>query len=318
MNNAIKVFSVTRAELAALEYDIQICALGYEMRATAVAKASNSSMRSRIAFGFNHNQLLSYADNLAWFNSNRFEIKTDLLADEFGKSFSESLDIRLGELDNLGRTLRICVDISCLDRRRLAEIVHYFRSSLSCPAQIDFWYCIAEFQSPHMVLGRNEIAGPVHRRFAGRFTEPGRPLALIAGLGYEVGRVMGAAEYLQASKVIALIPESPIVEYEEEVLRANKTMLDELQPRQVVKYSVDDPVRTIALLDATLRGLSLDYNVVMLPSGPKMLVLCSLLAQSMYPTSAVWRISSGGSIAAREVIPSSNFVGLRWIPDSKE
>ena len=181
---------------------------------------------------------------------------------------------------------------------------------------VDFWYSVARFSPPRPVAGRNEVAGPVHKSFAGRFADPSRPLALIAGLGYEMGKVVGAAEYLQATRVIAFFPESPIEEFETEVTNANKLLLQDVTRTDFLRYPVADPQRTIAMLDSVVRGLSSDYNIVILPGGPKIFVLACLLAQRIHRNVSVWRVSSGASIRPKDVDASGITVGLRWMPEN--
>jgi hypothetical protein len=299
-------------------YDLLVAALGFEARATAVAKHFFDRYKKGCAIGFDHHRSCSYDVNLEWYKAEKFNIIEDVSTDDFPRVLVREIGEHLaaGEGKPQLRPFRIAIDISCLDRRRLADVVHWTRTQSVRGVIVDFWYCIGAFVAPTLTSGRNEIAGPIHRRFAGRFTEPGRPLALLAGLGYELGRVMGAAEYLQASRIVAFLPESPIQEYEGEVLKANDTMLADLESRQVLRYPVGNPERTIAMLDSTIRGLSERYNVVLLPGGPKIFALCSLIVQTLHKESAVWRVSSGTSIRAREVLPSDYFVGLRWMAEA--
>jgi hypothetical protein len=304
---------ISTEEIEQAEYAMLISALGFESRATAVANRISSRCINKIALGFDHNHDCSYFKNEEWFRQNGFEILPDLSSSDFSAALIQYTDALLILLLDQKKEAeaKIAIDISCFDRRRLADIVQWVCSMKIPGLVVDFWYCIAEFQPPNPTVGRNEIAGPVHRKFAGRFTEPGRPLALVAGLGYELGRVMGAAEYLQASKVVAFVPESPVIEYEGEVLAANETMLNELEPRQVLRYPVADPGRTLAMLDSAIRGLREHYNVVLLPGGPKLFALCSLIACTIHRDAAVWRVSSGGSIKPRDILPSCHFVGMR-------
>lgn len=285
-------------------YDAFIAALGFESRAVAVAESVPFEARRKFAFGFDHNQVLAHDRNLEWFRSNRFEVWPGLDATDFALAVKDLVEASAP----LG-PLRIAIDISCFDRQRLAVVVDAcWRASLTRPVQVDFAYCIAAFRKPSSSSGRNEFAGPVHRSFAGRFIDPGRPLAMVAGLGYELGKVVGAAEYLQASRVIALFPESPVHEYEPEVTEANRLLFDDLKASDVVRYPVDDCRKTVATLDAIVRGLRDSHNVVLLPGGPKIFVLASLLAQRLHRHASVWRVSSGASITARDVQSSGHFV----------
>lgn len=307
-----QVLALSSDEALNIEYDLFLAALGYESRSTSIARVFRKPARKRAALGFDHNQVLAYEENKRWFESNDYAVEIDLRADDFGRVFAGYLaSVLATRPTGAAPPCRIAIDISCFDRRRLACLVDLLRNCGQEDVAVDFLYSIAAFVPPHPVLGRNEVAGPVHRRFAGRFLDPGRPLALVAGLGYEIGKVVGAAEYVQASRIIALIPQSPIGQYEDEVVQANKVLLADLPSSDVLRYQLADPRRTVATLDAIVRGLSQSHNVVLLPGGPKMFALCCLLAQTLQPHASVWRVSSGSSISARDIPSSGSVVGVR-------
>ncbi|WP_041493859.1 hypothetical protein [Burkholderia sp. KJ006] len=298
-------------------YDLFVCAAGFESRATAIAEKIGENARRSVAIGFDHNRCLSFDSNKQFFTKNHVQVVEDVSNARFSETLADALQAtrHSSQSDNDEERHRLACDISCFDRFRLAEIVNAVGKCRDLQAPVvDFWYSIAQFSPPRPVAGRNEVAGPVHKAFAGRFADPSRPLALIAGLGYEMGKVVGAAEYLQATRVIAFFPESPIEEFAAEVTNANRLLLQDVAPSDFLRYPVADPVRTIAMLDSVLRGLSVDYNVVILPGGPKIFVLACLLAQRMHRNASVWRVSSGASIRPKNVEPSGFTVGLRWIP----
>jgi len=321
MNRVFNLKTVSGNNLEDAKYDFLIVAHGYESRAIAVAGRIGEHAAKRFALGFNHNQVGAFEVNGEWLAQRGFEILPGLSEPLFADALQSLLSRIADTVKQSTATPRIAIDISCFDRFRLAELVRSLSVlARTCPLDVTYWYSVAKFSPPNPVEGRNEVAGPVHRKFAGRFIDPGRPLALVAGLGYELGKVMGAAEYLQAARVIALFPKSPIAEYEPEVLHGNKLLIDDMASRDIIPYPVDDPQRTISTLDAILRGLLETYNVVLLPGGPKIFVLASLMAQMLYPQVSVWRVSSGASIRPRDIQSSSVFVGLRWqsMPDSEK
>ena len=293
-------------------HDLLLVALGYEARAIAVASRAACLSRRRVALGFDHNKAQSYESNEAWFRANDFEVNPDLSADQFANVIEEVFS----SLEANTQCLQIAVDVSCFDRHRLAVIVEALDLlSTTRSISVDFFYCLAKFQTPLATLGRNEFAGPVHRKFAGRFLDPSRPLAMVAGLGYEIGKVVGAAEYLQASRVIALFPESPIAAYEPAVKEANRLLLEDMSASDIIRYPVDDCRKTLATLDSIVRGLRDTHNIVLLPGGPKIFVLACLLVQRAHRYTSAWRVSSGSSITARDVLSSGQFVGMRWMPN---
>lgn len=294
-------------------YDLLCTALGFESRATAVSQRLSRRSERCIAFGFDHNCVLAYKTNESWFIEQRFLVKGGLSADDFLNAFDDEI-LKL-ESDNAAPTssgISIAIDCSCFDRARLAVIVDRLRRS-SRRLTVDFYYCIGAFIPPSENAPRNEVAGPVHHRYAGRFYDPSRPIALVSGLGYEVGKVVGAVEYIQASRVVAFLPKSPVQEYEREVVMANNLLLQELPESDILHYDVDDPMRTIATLDSVVRGLLRTNNVVMLPGGPKIFALSCLLVHSLHNECSIWRVSTGASIEPRDVKPSGHIVSTRAI-----
>jgi hypothetical protein len=48
-------------------------------------------------------------------------------------------------------------------------------------------------------------------------------------------------------------------------------------------------------LESVVYGLLKSFNVIVLPFGPKIFTLCSLLVAGLHPTVSVWRVSAGGA-----------------------
>lgn len=292
-------------------YDLVVSALGFESRAIALSGKLRGKAKRNIAIGFDHNKSISYSENKLWFSANVDYVYDDVSDEQFveiiRREISQSLECSVGN----GQPCRVAFDVSCLNRYRIATIIaettpHIFKTDLNA----DVWYALAEFQPPSKSNEQNEVVGPVHGYFSGLFGDPSRPLALVAGLGYEEGKVMGATEYLQASRVVAFFPKSPINEYEQFVEEANQSLLSELDARDVIIYPVNDPARTLATLDSAVRGLEETYNVVILPLGPKIFTVLALFAHLSHNDSSVWRVSGGRRSAPRDVRASGHYFGL--------
>lgn len=309
--NKLNLFALEAKSALNEVRDLLLVAHGYEARAISIAKLAYGNSNRCLALGFDHNRNLSYCDNEQWFRSAGFELRPDLSAKEFSAEIP--LILRDAYYSKRSAAFRLAVDISCFDRYRLAIIVEQIEKfGEIAPIDVDFFYSIGAFQLPSSANGRNEFAGPVHPGFAGRFVDPGWPLAMIAGLGYEIGKVVGAVEYLQASRVITFFPESPVVGYKPEVAKANKLLIDDVAQGDLIHYPVDDCRKTLATLDSVVRGLRNSHNIVLLPGGPKMFGLICLLTQRVHRQCSVWRVSSGSSISPRNIESSGRIVGLRW------
>lgn len=292
-------------------YDLVIAALGYESRATALPAELLTSTNRMVAIGFDHNKDATYSANRNWYISHGIRYLDDVSDSNFSQIIAKELGGLASEKGSSAGPIRIACDVSCLNRFRIASILAATIPQVQeGKATLDIWYALAEYQPPHEGFAQNEFVGPVHSRFAGWFRDPGRPIALVAGLGYEEGKVMGATEYVQASRVIAFVPISPIKDYESDLRLSNKSLLGELSDRDVIEYSVADPVGTLATLDSAIRGLEEDHNVVVLPLGPKIFSVIALLAQLFHDDSSVWRVSSGRHGFPRDIKSSGHFYGI--------
>ncbi|QDX81646.1 hypothetical protein B9N43_10510 [Denitratisoma sp. DHT3] len=298
-------------------YDLVLVALGYESRAIAVSTELLSFKDRIVAIGFDHNREAAYAANTSWYSSNGIRLLNDISDGDFPQIIAKELEELASQRGSSLEPSRVACDVSCLNRFRIASIL---AAAIPLTQQgkitLDIWYALAEFQPPEGGFVQNEIVGPVHSRFAGWFRDPGRPIALVAGLGYEPGKVMGATEYLQASKVVAFMPVSLIKDYEPDLRQANESLLAELGERDVIEYAVEDPVGTLAILDSAIRGLEEEHNVVILPLGPKMFSVLALLAQLFHADSSVWRVSSGRHGLPRDVRSSGYFYGIGVRPET--
>jgi hypothetical protein len=124
------------------------------------------------------------------------------------------------------------------------------------------------------------------------------------------GISLGAAEHIQAAKVWAFLPESPITKYANAVRRANRILLESVPTAQQLVFPVHQPADCFVLLESFTHRLASSNCPVFFPLGPKIFSLCSLLVACLYPEVAVWRISSGPEGEALDRFPSGIVCGL--------
>lgn len=293
------IFNIEDAELedlSKLNYCLVIYAWGYEQRATNMLKLYNPKSDRAVAIGFNFANCLAYNSNKSILSKGGVE----LFAEIEDQNFQDLMQRILAEAtENLEQNepCRILVDISCFNRYRLASIIHLISAAAKLHRfVVDFFYSVAKYSDPPLIKVPNTVVSPVHPAFAGWPTQPANPTAAIVGLGYEQDQALGIVEYLQANPVWLFSPVSSEKRYEPAVENANGLLLEELPEDHVVKYEVEQPANTFRLLDGMIRGLQHDHNVVVVPFGPKIFVLCSLLAAWRHTNSAVWRVSAGTGI----------------------
>ena len=173
-------------------------------------------------------------------------------------------------------------------------------------------YYLASFQRPAKRIKQNAHAGPVLPSFAGWWRYPELPVAAVIGLGYEENKALGAVELLQVPEAIwTFMPESNVRDYEAELLLANKDLLNRVPVDHRITYTVEDPFETYKGLAALRQSISDLYNVVLLPFGPKIFGLASILVGLTDHHTAVWRISAGIHAKPREAYAYGEPFGLR-------
>lgn len=286
-----------------------VFALGFESRATCFVEEVIASTKYLVAFGFDHGQEKSYQKNLDRFRDAGFSVHISLDDEAFEAEFRAAMQF---VPDDAPR--KIFVDISCFTRFRLAAIVHEIFSTAETRANeliVDFAYALANFEKPSAQKRPNTVVGPAHRAFAGWSQGSYSSTATVLGLGYEQDQAMGVVEYLQAGEVWAFIPNSPVPEYKPEVGKANELLLSEIAPNHLVDYDVCSPASVISTLESVVRGLSDEHSVVLVPFGPKIFVLCSLVVAAIKQDVAVWRVSQGSQIEPHDRVASDIKVGLR-------
>jgi hypothetical protein len=292
------------------ELDLLVAACGYESRAVYVSQAFHRMAKRKVALGFDSQQELCYMENRDWFKKQGFELAE--LSDPGVLDWGRQL---MREVSQCASAPNITIDISCLNRLRLADLVTSLQALDVSRATFTFAYNIAEFTEPLKVLGPTSIAEPVTPEFAGWSTAPERPPAAIIGLGYEYSRAVGIIDHLEINNAAwAFTPVSPISNYLASVDTANRSLLEAIRIQgRAVKYDVLDPASLFRELNTLVGGLLELYNPIIIPLGPKIFALCSLLAATLHPELGVWRVSSGILEAPVDRRPSPHTTAVRAV-----
>jgi hypothetical protein len=289
------------------EFDMFICALGYERRSRYIAETLSPRAEVKCAIGFTHNRILNYSDNLVWFDQAGFLI-VEPSDSEFEHTFSDTIRRKISD-ENI--ELFICIDISSFSRLRIAIILSVLeRSGEERRLRVKFLYSGAEFSQPPTEFGLNVSSGPVTERFAGWSTDPDKPPAAIVGLGYEKDKAVGAVEYLEPAEVWVFAATDHESEYSVAIREANAALLDSLPAARMGTYQLYSPYDCFKKLESLAYGTLRTRRPVMLPFGPKLFMLSCLLVALIHPDVAVWRFSSGDFETPLNRIPNGRIAGL--------
>jgi len=266
------------------KFDIVVAALGAEARATNIADKYNISGQLKVAIICKNNNILSFYDNKNFFVAKGF--LTIIQADFF---------VALAEYARnlISETIDVALDISCMPRQLMAEIVHALSEMTEIrKLKITFCYSLACFTSPTLEIVPNEAIEPVTPSFSGWPSEQSMPTSLITGIGYEPEKAEGASEYLDPTEQWGFIPLSPILEFLTEVEKNNISLITRLTNEgRVIKYDLAEPSRTFGQLEIVISDLLRRTNPILLPFGPKIFFALCLLQSIRHPEVGVWHVT---------------------------
>jgi hypothetical protein len=190
-------------------------------------------------------------------------------------------------------TLTLLVDYSCMTKPWYASFINYF--SQHNPGyqkvRILFAYTLSGYVEPKKPKPLKEVE---QVGCSPHSITPGKPMALVMGLGYEKDR----AEFLRKS----VDPETTYCFYAdpagderfvERVYINNFKLIDSLHRRNVFSFPLGDMYKTDRLLTSLCLELRLKYRVILAPLGPKPFALLCMLVAARYPDIEVWRVSAG-------------------------
>ena len=227
------------------------------------------------------------------------------------QSFSSALSAFLNaSKDNV----RVFIDVSCMTRKDMAvaidEIFSPERESLS-QITVALGYVISKFTPPASGGSYNEDIKPISQRFAGWPDDPYAPTSIVLGLGYEAAKAEGANEYFDAQETWVLFPESPIVEFDNEVESNNRQMVGKARREsRLVSYPVDRPMQTFFHLNSLVQDLSERSNLLILPFGPKIFAALSLMVAVLNPSVGVWHATGDTDLPSDDHEASDHFVAV--------
>jgi hypothetical protein len=290
----VRVSELIISSATATQYDLAIAVIGYESRSRFVGESVGPNARFKVAAPFDLQRVLSFEDNLGWYQSHGYEV-IELNRDGWSSLYeSGSLSSWVGKVDEK-KPIRIFVDISSMSRHILGCVVAgiwKLSRGHHCGVAVDFAYAVADYNPPGPEMDQISSAGPILPEFAG-WDLPDKPTAAIIGLGYELHRAIGLLEFLEPAQVFLFEGMSEDHRFDSDVRKANQLMDDLVPPDERLQYRINQPFETFIALESLVAGVSRDFRPVLVPFGPKVFALCCLLvAIECHPNTAVWRVSS--------------------------
>lgn len=295
-----------------VRYAALIATLGFESRSTHVARKYSDRFQKVWAFDYGSLKVLSYEENAAFYEhhtvvnqpSNVFRQTLVRLIEELRES--QPLDPVSGE-----RAIpRIAVDISSMDRDRIAKVVLACSEDQSSPLAVDFLYSSGKFDA---TLVGSEGPVLVNRPVEGLEGWPSSPdagIICVLGLGYEARLATAAIETIEPHQTVVMVPVGEDPRFEAVVRSANESMLRS-PDCQEFEYHVEDILQTIVDLNASVSSWARKSRVVLVPLGPKPLALASILVGIAHSENVtVWRLSADSGRQPEERAASGTVAGV--------
>jgi hypothetical protein len=231
--------------------------------------------------------------------------RVEMTAEELPSRLKQWLKLCVG-------TPTVYLDVSCIPKPMIAVVLkELFLASETSVVNLVVGYVIAAYIPPPGDLPPNEDIKPIHEWFAGWPSDATATTALVVALGYERDKAEGACEYFDASETWVFVPNSPIFQYDKDVLENNKYLLNRVERiHRSLAYRVDQPANAFGQLVSIVLGLLPRANTVILPFGPKIFVPLSLIVAALYREVGVWHVTGDAAVAETGLDGSEQLIGF--------
>ncbi len=283
------------------EFDVVVCALGYETRSRYVAENIEFVASTKIALTFDHNLSISRNENERCFDSFGFNKYT--LQDNQWKMVFEKMAVKTNE------EIRIAVDISSMSKEMMACVLSRIGMVADKrPVKLFSIYAPTsyyELREPYPI----QRQGPVSPLLGGGYANPESPLAAIVGLGNERGLAVGAIQAIEPSLLWTYVAIGFDERFGHDVRSANEN-LSEIYDLTEFTFKIADPTLLRQELQSSVITLRQTHRVMIIPMGSKIFSQMSILTAffGKCPELTIWQFSSGSNATASDRVAEGSIV----------
>jgi hypothetical protein len=275
LNNIIHT---TSGDIHDFDPDFFIAASGYETRATCVAKTVSHLDCKKIAFGFDeYLNDLSRPENDKYFKTNGFKQITQKThgSPNFESIFSEHTSDRV----------HVLVDISVMTRNWYHELLKYLQGNLNFEHfHLRIMYCPAIYNEPYKLKKNISLKKFTFNDNITKRPKVKKKTALLLGLGIEKNISEKIHNIITPDQTILFYADPAIEQrYVENVFINNHGLINKTPIRFLKGFPIKDTRLMYQLLIDTILPLRQEYNIVIVPQGPKIFSLLSMIFQISYP-----------------------------------
>jgi len=264
------------AQIADFKADLFITALGYESRSTTVARRFENNSCKKIALE-NRNLIkeFSYQDNSKYLEQHGFEII---------RVESELPDVDAIFQPLSGDTINVAIDCTNMPPIWYYEFFKWFDEKQAGDGRVTMRiaYTMAKYVRQPGSRKVKEIFDFLKDEV--RPAANGKKVALILGLGQEKNVSDSIFKMINPNLLYLYYADPPAEKrFVEKVLVNNHNLINEAPIRNLVAYPIRNAQTIYQSLINTILPLRNEYSIVLIPQGPKIFSVVSMLVHMGYP-----------------------------------
>jgi len=265
-------------EVPAFEPDLFIAASGYESRATCIPKYLNDPGKKNVVLAFSdHLKEPARAENDRYFREHGYQ---SLLVKPFGQP--DFMSIFQGHDED---HIRVLIDITLMTRRWYDSFLNYLNGNDSFQkADVRISYCPAHFYKPVEYRRKVSLRQFTLNGSHSNHVKQHKKTALIMGLGNDKGVGKSVYDLVKPDHMLLLYADPAVHKsYVENIFINNHSIIKKVDIQNLVHYPLRDTAELYKTFLEMILPLREEYNVVIVPQGPKIFSLLSMVFHLNYP-----------------------------------
>jgi len=259
--------------LSDIQSDLFIASLSYESRCTSIARQLECKTCRKIALSMEgQSKEYEYKDNLLYFQENGFEI-IEVSGDK----------PQMGDLLAQSSTeeLKIMMDCTSMPQNWYYEIFSWFANNDHLPsACLRMVYTMAAYVEEGAPPKVKKVSEFQNVKTKTKKTKR----ALILGLGQEPNVSETICKIVKPDLLYLFYADPPVEQrFVEKVFVNNHEVINATHIRNLISYPINNGTAIYQSLIDVILPLRNEYSITLIPQGPKIFSIASILLQMGYP-----------------------------------
>jgi len=273
-------------ELCFEHFDFFIAACGCQPRCYHLASNGNLQAQSKLLLNIDEKDRASDRQkHLEVFNSFGF------ITHNVSITLTDPIEQLLAEIcDQNKDQLNILIDYSCMPKKWYAVIIdNITRNNFKAKKINLFLSYTPKIYEPEKRMTSTDFFGPLLD--ARHSLKRKKPVTVLAGLDNHVQLLKSALAEVNPLNMLAFLPVSRSDPgYTNAVAENNSSLLSKLDSTHIFRYDMHDPNSMNSLLTSCCLDHRIHHEVMIIPQGPKVFCMISLLISIRYPDIKLWEI----------------------------